>query len=217
MKKIFTLCLGLVAALAVQAQSDFPVQFADKDGNIIADGTTLDLTEVEETDFGEVQMPTGLYVKNVSGASVHVGGVYTIQSISSGAFQSCPFGSCTRKDAIGQYTTANDDLAAGSTDFLMSEWFPTAEGTCVVTYQLLTYKQNSIKKTQWDKDKDGPTITLNFNYSSAAISKNKADGNVRQVEYISLTGRRVQAPAHGMYIVKTTYADGTTKSTKKLF
>ena len=44
MKKIFTLFMGLVAALAAQAQSDFPLQFADKDGNIIADGTVLNLT-----------------------------------------------------------------------------------------------------------------------------------------------------------------------------
>ena len=30
MKKSFTLFMGLVAALAAQAQSDFPLQFADK-------------------------------------------------------------------------------------------------------------------------------------------------------------------------------------------
>ena len=44
MKKLFTLCLGLMAVMAVHAQSDFPVQFADKDGNIIADGTTHNTT-----------------------------------------------------------------------------------------------------------------------------------------------------------------------------
>ena len=77
MKKLFTLCIGLVAALAIQAQSDFPLQFADKDGNIIADGTTLDITAYETDDFGDVQMPSGLYVKNTSGEAVQGGGEYT--------------------------------------------------------------------------------------------------------------------------------------------
>ena len=35
MNKLFTLCFGLMAALAVHAQNEFPVQFADKNGNII--------------------------------------------------------------------------------------------------------------------------------------------------------------------------------------
>ena len=64
MKKIFTFFLGLVAALIVQAQSDFPLQFADKDGNIIADGTVLNLTTAESDDFGDVLMSTNLFVKN---------------------------------------------------------------------------------------------------------------------------------------------------------
>ena len=44
MKKFFTLCCGLFAALAIQAQNDFPLQFADKNGNVITDGTTLNIT-----------------------------------------------------------------------------------------------------------------------------------------------------------------------------
>ena len=41
----------LLAALAVQAQSDFPLQFVDKDGQIIPDGTALDLMEYEVDEF----------------------------------------------------------------------------------------------------------------------------------------------------------------------
>ena len=217
MKKIFTLCLGLVAALAVQAQSDFPLQFADKDGNIISDGTTLNFTEFEgDPDFGDILMPTNLYVKNTSDAEVQGGGIYTIQSIGSGAFQTCFPENCVQERKAGTYQTEHGTFAADVLKDMKTEWLPIDEGSCVVTYQLVTFKLNAISKT-WGIDKRGPTITLNFNYSTAAISKSKADGNVRQVEYISLTGRRVQVPAHGMFIVKTTYADGTTKSTKKLF
>ena len=45
MKKLFTLFWGLLSALSIQAQSDFPIQFADKDGNIIDNEATLVLTE----------------------------------------------------------------------------------------------------------------------------------------------------------------------------
>lgn len=208
MKKIFTLCLGLVAALAVQAQSDFPVQFTDKDGNIIADGTTLDLTETEETDFGEIQMPTGLYVKNISEASVHTGGIFTIQSISSGAFQSCPFGTCTRNDKKGEYTTADNDLAAGATDFLSSEWFPETDGTCTVVYQLITYKQNAVTK-KWNKDKEGPKITLNFTYNTTHVATAKNGKAIDSTQYFDLQGRRIAKPTTGMLVKKTVFTDGS--------
>ena len=47
MKKFLTLFWGLIAALSIQAQSDFPIQFADKDGNIIEGGTTLEIKDYE--------------------------------------------------------------------------------------------------------------------------------------------------------------------------
>ena len=67
MKKLFTLCLGLIAALAVQAQSESPIQFAYQDGTIIPDGTTISLTEYEKDEFdGSILMPSGLYAKNTT-------------------------------------------------------------------------------------------------------------------------------------------------------
>lgn len=214
MKKMITLLFGLMATMTIHAQSEFPAQFADKDGNIIADGSTLTLTETETDAFGMIQMPTGLYVKNTTDQAAQIGGVYTIVSISSGSFQSCPFNSCTAQSTPGEYETANGQMTAGELQFLMSEWFPEAEGTCKVTYQLRSYKKNPItgKST---KDKDGPKITLNFNYSTTAV-KNVVNGKqVSTVEYFNLTGKRVNPSKHGMYIVKTTYADGTTKTVKR--
>ncbi len=214
MKKFITLCLGLFAALSVQAQADFAVQFCDKDGNIIADGTTLNLTEAVVDDWGEVQMPTGLSVKNYSDAEVRVGGIYTIKSISSGSFQSCPFGSCMKKDEAGEYETTNGTLAAGATDNLMSEWFPEAPGTCEVTYQLFTYKQNAITGG-WNKDQAGPTITLKFNYTgTSGVSSAKAGKAVSSVEFYNLTGRRVAKPAHGVFVKTVRYADGKSVTRK---
>ena len=217
MKKIFTLFIGLVTALAVQAQSDFPLQFADKDGNIIADGTVLNLTTTEVDDFGDVLMPSGLYVKNTTDADVHCKGEYTIKSISNGGFQTCfPENCLPANKAPGNYETQDGTIAAGELKGMQTEWLPVGEGTCVVEYTLVTYKQNVITK-QWQKDKTGPTVTLNFTYNTTGINGSKSAKNVRNVEYYNLTGRRVQAPVHGTYIVKTTYADGTTTCKKRLY
>jgi hypothetical protein len=216
MKKIFTLFAGLVAALAVQAQSDFPLQFAYKDGNIIADGSVLNLTTAEQDDFDAVQMPSGLYVKNTTNADVQGGGAYTITSLSNGSFQTCFPTNCVSNNKTGSYETANGTIAAGELKSMQTEWLPTDKGTCVVTYQLVTYKQNVITK-KWQEDKKGPAITLKFTYGTSGVSSAKNDKNVRQVEYYNLTDRRVKTPAHGMYIVKTTYVDGTTTCKKHLY
>lgn len=214
MKKLFTLCTGLMLALTLQAQNDCPLQFADKDGNIIADGTTLNISEVEEDDFGSVLMPSGLYVKNTSEADVHCSGTYTVQSISNGGFQTCFPENCLAPNTTpGQYNTQEGTINAGALKSMQTEWLPEGEGKCVVTYQIITYKQNVITK-KWNVDKQGPTVTLNFTYTTTAIGQTKSGKAVRSVAYYNLTGRRVQTPAKGIYIVKTTYQDGTVTSRK---
>ena len=63
MKKLFTLTLSLLFALSAAAQAtDTSVQFADKDGNIIADGSTLNLTAYESDFFGDIMVPSGLFI-----------------------------------------------------------------------------------------------------------------------------------------------------------
>ena len=215
MKRFFTLFAGLVAALVLQAQSDFPLQFADKDGNIIADGTSIDITEYMLDDFGEVVMPSKLYVKNMTEAAVQGGGVYTIQTIDSGSFQTCFPTNCVFKTTAGTFETGDGNFDAAELKNMQTEWMPIEEGTCSVVYQLVTYKQNPITK-KWNKDKNGPTVTINFIYGSTGVSSTMADKKVVSVEYYSLTGRQIKKPARGMYIVTKTYADGSKKSRKHL-
>lgn len=200
MKKIFTLCLGLFAALAIQAQSDFPLQFADKDGNVIADGSTLNLTEAEVDDFGGIMMPSGLYVKNTTGAEVQCGGSFNVSTMSNGAFQSCFPSNCMQASKVGSYTTQNGALGAGELKTMQTEWMPTAEGSCTVTYQLMTYKQNAITK-KWNADKYGPTVTLNFVYGTSGIADAARLDNSEKGICYDLMGRRVSQPAKGLYIV----------------
>lgn len=200
MKKIFTLCLGLFAALAIQAQSDFPLQFADKDGNVIADGSTLNLTEAEVDDFGGIMMPSGLYVKNTTSAEVQCGGSFNVSTMSNGAFQSCFPSNCMQASKVGSYTTQNGALGAGELKTMQTEWMPTAEGSCTVTYQLMTYKQNAITK-KWNADKYGPTVTLNFVYGTSGIADAARLDNSEKGICYDLMGRRVSQPAKGLYIV----------------
>lgn len=215
MKKIFTLCFVLAMALAVSAQSDFPLQFADKDGNVIADGSTLNITEAEVDDFtGEALMPSGLFAKNTSDEEVQCGGSFTVQSMSSGVFQSCFPGNCQQAKERGDFSTQNGALAAGELKNMMTEWLPAKEGSCVVVYQLVTYKQNVITK-KWMLDKLGPKVTLNFVYGTAGIKGVATDKQVRSVAFFDMQGRQVDCPVHGMYVMKTFYADGTHTAQKQ--
>jgi len=216
MKRMFTLCWGLVAALFMQAQNDFPVQFVDKDGNIIADGSTLERTAYVEDDFGEVQMSALLWVKNFSNEPVQIGATYTIQTISSGAFQTCFPANCARKTATGTFTTGNDMLPAGLLKDMQTEWFPTAEGTCTVTYQLQTYYQNFSGK--WIAGDEGPKVTLNFNYNTSAdVNQMETQKEIKSVDIYNILGQRIQELSQGLYIKKVTYADGTTKTRKHFY
>ena len=217
MKKLFTLTLSLLFALTAAAQAtDSSVQFSDKDGNIIADGTTLTLNQFEEDFFGNIQMPSGLYVKNTTDNSVRITADYTISSLSSGTFQICFPQNCVVQDRIGTYASEQGDLSAGELRDMRTEWLPTAVGTCTVSMKIVTYKQNAITKV-WVKKGDGPSLLLNFTYDPASISGVATDKSISSILYYTLDGRRILTPKNGVYVVKTKYADGSEKQTKQLF
>ena len=215
MKRIITLCVGLVTALALQAQSDFPLQFADANGNIIPDGTTLNLSDAEVDDFGIAQVHSHVFVKNTGTTDVQAGTAYTIQSISNGALQSCFPTNCFQETKPGSYQSPTGNIGVGELRDMQTEWLPDAAGTAKVTFQLLTYKQNVITK-QWNKEKEGPTITLNFSYGQQdAVSQATTGKNILSVTYCDLQGRPVAQPQRGLYVRTTTFADGT-REVKKL-
>lgn len=215
MKKIFTFFLGLIAALTTQAQSDFPLQFADKDSNIYEDGTVLNLTEAEDDGFGSFLMPSSLFVKNITDTNVEGGGIYGIEKLDNGAFQTCFPVSCTQRRETGEWETGHGAFTAGQLKDMQTEWFPdekATSGNCVVTYQLVTYKQNPIT-TQWTISKYGPTIKLNFTYGNPA-SINAVSKSANTVKYYNLQGMPVSNLTRGMFIKKTFYANGSVKSQK---
>ena len=77
MKKIFTLCIALFSAVAMFAQDAKGIfEFTDKDGNVVPSGSVLTRTETEEGPSGDLQISTGLFVKQtkteMDGAKVGV-------------------------------------------------------------------------------------------------------------------------------------------------
>jgi len=216
MKKLLTLFWGLLIALDIQAQSEFPVQFTDKNGNIIENGSTLVLTDYVTDAFGSIEMPTNLYVKNMTTESVQIGGIYEIQTLDNGRFQTCFPENCVAQDKPGTYETYSGAIGADEQKNMQTEWMPSGNGKCVVVYQLVTYKQNTLTK-EWSIDQEGPTITLDFTLDMTGISAAANTPKIVSVTYYDLTGQKTNRPKHGMYLQKTVYLDGSSKTRKKLF
>ena len=208
MKKNITLLFCFLANLAVQAQTDFPLQFVDKDGQAIPDGTVLDITDVEIDElFGDILMPANVWVKNVSSQKVQGGGVYSIQSISNGWLQTCFPVNCMRRSGTGTFSTESAPFTPNQLTSLQTEWLPNEEGVCVVTYQLQTYAQKA-NNSKWTADADGPTITLKYKYVSEANGISTLKSDVEPKVY-DLSGRIVDSKiknqksklGNGLYII----------------
>ena len=217
-KHITLLLIGLASALVAAAQDDFPLQFAYSDGTVIPDGTTLQLSDIEEDDFGDIQVPSRLYVKNLAADGVQGGATYVIQSITDGTFQTCFPLNCAQQRLPGEYTTGNEYIAPGELRNMQTEWLPDAEeGSAVVTYQLLTFRQNVITK-KWIKDKEGPMITLRFSCGTAdgigEVGSEKP--GVTSESYTDMMGRTVPRLHQGLCIKRTVLSNGTVVIKKHL-
>ncbi len=215
MKKILILCCGFVFALSMYAQSVFPLQFADKNGNIVPDGCIFERRMCEIDAFGKVVMPSQLWVKNISNEPVQAGASYSILSISSGVLQTCFPANCVRQGETGTFNTETGEIAAGELKDLSTEWLPDSEGSCSLTYQLKTYRQNP-NNGKWMVDVIGPKVTLTFNYvAPTGIDQDQVEKNIVSTAYYDLQGQPVAQPIHGLFIKKLTYADGTNKMLKQ--
>lgn len=217
MKKLFTLMVCLFAGFSVQAQSDFPLQFVDKDGQVIPDGTWLDITEFEEDDiFGEIMVPAKVWVKNVSDEMVYGGGSYTIQCISNGSFQTCFPSNCMSRSSEGTFTTGKEAIMPSQLRDMQTEWLPEGEGMCLVTYQLLTFRKVG---NNYLPDGDGPAITLSFLYGNVTgittpAPSEGAEDEMKNGKWFNLSGQATNYPRRGIYIKRTTHADGTSEIKK---
>ena len=166
MKKTITflmLCLSMVAGSLQAQEIDESFLFVDEDGEIIEHGSTIVRDVVEMGGDGREFINSGLYVFNMEGTAndfikVH----YSIERIDNGSFQICFPITCNTQEQVGVYETAAGQLMMDLQD-LQSEWFPVADGVCLVNVSLeILEKTGSFPNFSYVHKADGPAITLKF-------------------------------------------------------
>jgi len=226
MKRVLLSATAIVmiasAALSVNAQTfniDHSVEFVDANGDVVDNGSVINRMDVEENDYGKLQISSGLYAKNTTEDVVGVAVQLTIETLPSGSFQHCFPGSCkvTQSPQTDySYTQGPMSSRAGTTESLQSEWLVEEGkyGTCTVTYQFKIYEIDPIS-FEYNFYADGPSVTVNYIYADpAGINANVADQVLKDVGYYDLSGRRVSNPSSGVYVKKMVYADGSVVTKK---
>ena len=165
MKRYFTFFLfGFVLmAMPVLAQDiDQSYVFMDEEGNIIENGTTVVRNVVELYDEGTEVIYSGISVLNLAGSSAdYLKMHYDIQRLDNGFYQICFPTTCNMKNEVGVYETAIGQLMGDLQD-IQSEWFPTADGECIVVLSIEIFSKQGLFPPSYVHKADGPTITLRF-------------------------------------------------------
>lgn len=202
MKKLFTLCMFLLTTASMMAEDSNTFQFTDKDGNAIENGATVTVKTPVTDAFGEVILPSGIYVKNVSAGDAGIRIHYTIETLENGTFQICFPVSCITKNATGDFVTDSDLMSSGQSRDLQSEWLPNTYGQCKVTYQIEVMTQTQILPPKFEPKEMGSKITVLFTYADPAGIEETTGNNNHQsvIARYSLNGRKLEAPHHGIVI-----------------
>ncbi len=217
MKKIFTLMFALVGCctLAV-AQDDEEVdesyQFVTASGEVIANGSTIVMRDVElEEDPGTGELtyvvPADFQVKNVSNTFGECVRLYmVITQIDNGEFNTCALGNCIpgKSEPCDLYTSAKRmDVDEVSGD-LLTEWYSFDYGKCVVEMQIEVGEIVGFGNFSFLDY--GPKITVEFvNPDPAGIRA--VDGTAVPAERYTLDGRHAGESQKGIQIVR--FSDGS--------
>lgn len=205
MKKIFTLVfMALMTSFAFAQNAKEVLQFVDKDGNVVPDGSVVNITEVTAVPFPpgsdnpawiDYMFPTGLFVTNSYDENLDLRVDYTVTSLPNGSFQICFPMSCMYANTTGSYKTNSGSMKAGEKRDLQAEWMceENGYGTCTVELQLVLTKGLGSK---------GPKITVNMIYSDPASVNNLNDKGATEVARYNAAGQRIDASQRGLHIVK---------------
>lgn len=164
MRKFFTLLLFGLSMLAwpIQAQEiDESYMFMDDEGNIIENGATVIRNVVESYDEGTEVIYSGIYVINMTGSTDFLSVHYVIEKIDNGTYQICFPTTCNTKNTVGSYETSTGQLMADVQN-IESEWFPVADGECIVTLTIELYTKMGLFPPTYVHKGWGPTMTLRF-------------------------------------------------------
>ena len=184
MRRFFTLLLfglSMLAWPAMAQEIDESYVFMDEEGNIIENGATIVRNVVESYDEVSDVIYSGISVLNLSGStSDYIKMIYVIDRSDNGSYQICFPTTFNLKTATGVYETGIGQLMGDLQD-IQSEWFPIADGECVVTLKIEVYTKMGLFPPTYIHKADGPTITLRFvkgNTVEPVVGDVNGDGEV---------------------------------------
>ena len=213
MKRVFISAIAALLCIGASAQSDLTTfQVVDKDGNVVADGATLEFSETEGSG-SDLMIPTGLSVKNTTGTDQGVGIDINLSRLDNGEFSCCFPANCANAKETGEYIDFNAAaiLEANETRPILTEWIPQKYGKCTATLQFKVYNivekeipGIGIKKPEpGDLKAYAQKITVNFEYKDpAGINDLSSDNNAKVVSRYNANGTRVSSDFKGLAIEK---------------
>lgn len=227
MKKIFTLCVALFAAVSMFAQETKGMfEFATADGTVVPSGSVITKSDVEdhtdpEDGVDNMQIPTGLWIKPVktelNGEKLCVKLRVDVEKIDHGSsINFCLLGNCSTARSEGKYESNGGFV--DKLDDLQTEWMigndeetgkakygeAKAKLTLVVCRKVSLGKdQFGIEQFKYEDIGESSTVTVHFVYNEKSTGINgisNADATV--VARYAADGTRLSAPQKGLNIVK---------------
>ncbi len=207
MKRIFTLLFAVISVAVLSAQDTKSYfQFTDKDGNIIPDGTTLVRDMPETDDFGGIIIHSGLFIKNVAAPNgTPVWLVSDITKIDNGTVQVCFPQNCIAYTRVGSNKSAATTMASGEQADIQSEWLPTAQGECVVTYTAKPLEK--FGKTYIENE--GPSVTVRYILPDPDRISQESAKKAMPIATYDAQGRPAGQAIRGLRIIRM--SDGTVR------
>lgn len=211
MKRVFISAIAALLCIGASAQSDLTTfQVVDKNGNVVADGATLEFSETEGSG-SDLMIPTGLSVKNTTGTDQGVGIDINLSRLDNGEFSCCFPANCANVKQTGEYIDFNAAgiIEANETKEILTEWIPQAYGKCTATLQFKVY--SVVEKELFGVKIPEPgefkayaqKITVNFEYKDpAGINDLSSDNNAKVVSRYNANGTRVSSDFKGLAIEK---------------
>ena len=201
MRKFFTLLLfglSMLAWPAMAQEIDESYVFMDEEGNIIENGATVVRNVVESFDEVSDVIYSGISVLNLGGSTTdHIKMNYVIERIDNGTYQICFPTTCNMQTEVGVYETGIGQLMGDLQD-IQSEWFPVADGECVVTLKIEIYTKMGLFPPTYIHKADGPTITLRFvkgNVIEPIVGDVNGDGEVNIADVNAVINMILDTPA----------------------
>lgn len=226
MKKIFTLCVALFAAVSMFAQETKGMfEFATADGTVVPSGSVITKSDVEdfsdpEEGVDNMQIPTGLFVKpiktDLNGEKLCVKLRVDVEKIDHGSIAFCLLGSCSSARSEGTYESNGGFVE--QLDDLQTEWMigndeetekamygeATAKLTLVVCRKVSQGNDKfGIEQFKYEDVGESSTVTVKFVYNEKSTGINGiSNANATVVARYAADGTRLSAPQKGLNIVK---------------